>query len=85
MQGDRFEEFILWVVEAVEGETSTGGSTTQRTIKAIERNQVEIDSHSGGLRLEVQCGKLSSLFAPLDIRDVTKEEYEDSSKPSMLA
>ena len=25
VQGDRFEEFILWVVEAVEGGTSTGG------------------------------------------------------------
>ena len=71
VQGDRFEEFILWVAEAVEGETSTGGSSAQRTINAIQRNQVEIDSHSGGLRLEIQWGKLNTFFSVLDIRNVT--------------
>ena len=73
---DKFEEFILWVAEAVESETSTGGTTVQRTIGAIQRHSVEMDSHSGGLRLEVQWGKLNTFFTSIDIRNVSKDEFE---------
>jgi len=74
---DLFEEFILWVADVVERETNTGGTSVERASQALRDNAIHIDAMTGGIRIELMWSKLNPFFSLLDIRNFSRDDYEE--------